>query len=87
MDKHQDGTICRPGLNEFLEAFGLPLFQPRVRVRYTLSGSYDVEGSDDDAARRDARGYLKPDLGELDNVIDDSDSYMVEVDGVEELDT
>jgi hypothetical protein len=87
VDKHQDGDICRDGLNAFLEAFGLPVFQPRVRVRYTVSGSYDVEGSDDDTARRDARGYLKPDLSQLDNVIEDSDSHTVDVDSVEELDT
>jgi hypothetical protein len=87
VDKHLDGDICRDGLNAFLTAFGLPVFQPRVRVRYTVSGSYDVEGSDDDTARRDAHGYLKPDLSQLDNVIEDSDSHTVDVDSVEELDT
>jgi len=88
IDKHVDGNqICRSGLNDFLEAFGLGVFEPRVRVHYTLSGVYDVEGDDPDAARRDARGYLKPELDELDNVVEDSDSYTVRVDRVEELDT
>jgi hypothetical protein len=87
VDKHQSGDICRGGLNDFLTAFGLPEFQPRVRVRYTLTGSYEVDADDADAADRDARGYLKPDLSQLDNVIDDSDTYSVDVDDVEELDT
>ncbi len=87
VDKHQAGDICRSGLNDFLTAFGLPEFQPRVRVRYTLSGSYDVDAEDGDAAHRDARGYLKPDLSELDNVLDDSDTFTVHVDDVEELDS
>lgn len=87
VDKHQDGDICRGGLNAFLTAFGLPEFAPRVRVRYTLTGSYEVDADDADAADRDARGYLKPDLAQLDNVIDDSDTYSVHVDDVEELDT
>jgi hypothetical protein len=87
VDKHQDGEICRGGLNDFLTAFGLPEFAPRVRVRYTLTGSYEVDADDADAAGRDARGYLKPDLAQLDNVIDDSDTYSVHVDDVEELDT
>jgi hypothetical protein len=87
VDKHQNGDICRSGLNDFLEHFGLAVFEPRVRVCFTISGSYDVEGDDADAAHRDADGYLKPDLSELDNVIDDSDTFTVQVESVEELDT
>jgi hypothetical protein len=87
VDKHQDGTICRGGLNDFLTAFGLPEYEPRVRVYFTLTGSYDVDGEDADAARRDARGYLRPDLSALDNVVEDSDTFTVHVESVEELDT
>jgi hypothetical protein len=87
VEHHQDGDICRTGLNDFLTHFGLPVYEPRVRVHYSISGSYEVEGEDPDAARRDARSYLKPDLSQLDNVIDDSDTYTVHVDRVEELDT
>ncbi len=77
----------RSGLNAFLTAFGLPTYHPRVRVTYTITGSYDVDTDDADAAARDARGYLKPDLSELDNVLDDSDTHSVELDQVDELDT
>jgi hypothetical protein len=87
VEHHQDGDICRSGLNDFLEHFGLPVYQPRVQVHYTLSGSYEVDTDDPDAASRDAHGYLRPDLGQLDNVIDDTDSHTVTVDRVEELDT
>ncbi len=87
VDKHLGNTICRSGLNDFLEAFGLPVFQPRVRVHYSMTGVYEVDADDADTARRDARGYLKPDLSQLDNVIDDTDTFTMHVESVEELDT
>ena len=74
--RHLEDSICRGGLNAFLETFGLATYDPRIRVSYTITGSYEVD-TDDPTPPRDARGYLKPDLGELDNVIDDSDTYTI----------
>jgi hypothetical protein len=74
-------------MNRFLDAFSLPTYDPRVRVTYTITGSYEVDTDDPDTASSDARGYLKPDLSELDNVIDDSDTHTVHVTQVAELDT
>lgn len=85
--KHQNGDICRHGLEEFLRAFGLPEYQPRIRVHYTLTGTYDVEGEDIEAVRRDTRSYLCPDLSDVDEVVEDSDTHTVHVDSVEELHT
>jgi hypothetical protein len=86
VERHLAGDICRSGLNAFLETFGLPTYDPRIRVSYTITGSYEVDTDDADEATRDAHGYLKPDLSELDNVIDDSDSYTVQLGHIEELD-
>jgi hypothetical protein len=85
--RHLEDSICRGGLNAFLETFGLPTYDPRIRVSYTITGSYEVDTDDADAAARDARGYLKPDLTELDNVIDGSDTYTIQLGQVDELDS
>lgn len=77
--RHQDGDICRDGLNEFLTEFDLDKYQPRVRIRYTISGSYEVDGSDPDTATRDAEGYIEVNLSRVDNVVDDSSTVDVEV--------
>lgn len=89
VEKHQSGDICRTGLNEFLETFGLGRFEPRIRVHFTVSGSYDVDGddSDVDAAWRDGQDYLKPDLSELDHVIEGSGTFTVSLDSLEDLES
>lgn len=73
VERHLTGDICRAGTNRFLETFSLPTYDPRVRVSYTITGSYEIETDAPDAASSDARGYLKPDLTDLDNVIDHID--------------
>ena len=87
VERHLAGDICRSGLNAFLENFGLPTYDPRIRVTYIITGSYEVDTDDADTAARDARGYLKPDLSELDDVVDDSDTHTIQLDQVTELDS
>jgi hypothetical protein len=87
LERHLDGDICREGMNRFFEAFSLDPYDPRVRVRYTISGSYEVDAEDIHAASRDARGYLRPDLTQLDSLIDGSDDFTVDVTDVIELDS
>ena len=87
LERHLDGDICREGMNRFFEAFFLDPYDPRVRVRYTISGSYEVDAEDVYAASRDALGYLKPDLSQLDSLIDGSDDFTVDVTDVIELDS
>ncbi len=41
IDKHLDGTICREGLNDFLDTHGLELYSPRHSARVTAT--FDVE--------------------------------------------
>ena len=84
--KHRSGDICRSGLDEFLEEFGLTVYEPHLRVHFTITGSYRVTGEDTGEARRDAEGYLGVDLSRLDNVVDDSEDVSVSVDDVEALD-
>ncbi|NLT55143.1 MAG: hypothetical protein GXX79_11430 [Actinomycetales bacterium] len=80
VQRHTEGQICRPGLADFLSAFDLAPYEPRVRVTYAITGSYEVTGTPE-AAEDDARGYLRPDLDGLDDVVD-SDTHDVTIQDV-----
>ncbi|PKV88180.1 hypothetical protein [Streptomyces sp. TLI_146] len=75
--RHEEGDICREGLDDFLESFNLMPYEPRVRVEYTITGSYVVDSGGEAAAKEDAVKYLQPDLSGLDNVESESSTYDV----------
>ncbi|MFI5882063.1 hypothetical protein [Streptomyces sp. NPDC051554] len=77
IDRHEDGDICREGLDDFLAKFSLAAYETRVRVAYTITGSYEVHPSSEDAAEDDALQYLQPDLSGLDDVDGDTSTYEV----------
>jgi hypothetical protein len=81
-----DEEISRDSLDAFLSRFDLPPYRPTVRIEYTITGSYVINDSTTDEARDDAKGYLRPDLSQLDRVDDDSDTYTVSIDGVDNVD-
>ncbi|GAA0812147.1 hypothetical protein [Spirilliplanes yamanashiensis] len=85
--KHRDGDICRRGLDGFLEAFDMPPYEPRIRVTFTITGSYLVAAENTREAESDAQGYLKADLSSLDNVVEDSDEITVHIDDVSLVDS
>ena len=84
--KHRSGDICRSGLDAFLEEFSLDAYDPRVRVSFTIVGSYEVSGDDVRDARNDAVGYLAVNLDRLDNVVPDSEDVTVSVDSAVAVD-
>lgn len=77
--RHEAGDICRDGLDRFLETFGMEPYVPRLRVEYTISGSYEVQQRSVEFAESDARDYLRPDLSNVDDVDHDSSVYDVTV--------
>lgn len=79
VERHQAGAICREGLNDFLSEFEFAPFETRVRVTYTISGSYEVENCGEDAATDDAEKYLVPDLSSLDDVDEYTASFELTV--------
>ncbi|WP_369186536.1 hypothetical protein [Streptomyces sp. R08] len=81
VDRHEDGDICRDGLDDFLAKFSLAPYETRVRVEYTITGSYEVDPGSEAAAEEDALKYLQPDLSGLDDV--DGDTSIYEVSGVQ----
>lgn len=48
--KHLEGEICRDGLNGFLAAHDLDLYEPRYTARVTLSFDVEVGAEDSDDA-------------------------------------
>ncbi|GIE90505.1 hypothetical protein [Actinoplanes regularis] len=82
--RHRDGDICRDGLDRFLEHFGMPPYEPLVRVRFTVRGSYLVRGSTADAAKSDG-SYLRLDTSNVDDVVEDSEEFHVDIDSADEL--
>jgi hypothetical protein len=48
ISKHVDGTICRDGLNDFLAAHDLELYQPRHTARVRATFDVMVDGADTD---------------------------------------
>ncbi|MCX4856633.1 hypothetical protein [Streptomyces canus] len=77
VDRHEEGDICREGLDDFLANFGLASYVTRVRVEYTITGSYEVDPSSEAAAEEDALKCLQPDLSGLDDVDGDTSTYEV----------
>jgi hypothetical protein len=54
--KHLDGTICRDGLNEFLAAHDLELYEPRYTAQVTITVDVEV---DDAEGRTDAWNLIR----------------------------
>ncbi|GIL25487.1 hypothetical protein NUM_07420 [Actinocatenispora comari] len=71
IDHYKTGdSICTEGLQEFLRDHGM---QPiRHRVRFTVVGSYLVEGDADADSIQDDAVYVEIDLSNVDDVVDNS---------------
>ncbi|QGN48001.1 hypothetical protein GKC29_14875 [Micromonospora sp. WMMC415] len=86
IDRHRDGDICRDGLDKFLAHFDLDPYDPRHRVRFTISGSFDVtpeDGRDAGDTEYDVREYLRIGTDQVDGVDEDTLTFDVTVNGVE----
>jgi hypothetical protein len=86
IDRYREDMYCLDGLNRFLRTFDLPEYRPRVRVTYTVAGSYETEQTDTDDAESDAAGWLSVDLSGVSDVIAGSSRHDVEVGEAEFLD-
>src|SRR5262249_16430239 len=82
----REDAFCRDGLNTFIQHFGLPEYEPYVRVSYTIHGSYRADYSDPGDAEDDAAANLDVDLSGLSSVIQGSTDSHVEAHEVELLD-
>jgi hypothetical protein len=85
IDRYHQDFYGLDQLNEFLRTVELAEYHPRVRVSYTISGSYEVRGGDTGAAHRDTR-WLRVDHSSISYLLEGTPSHTVEVDTVELLD-
>lgn len=74
IDKSRDGTICRGGLNEFLQAHDLPTYAPRYEARVALTLRVTVD-CDDDEDEDDLQRIIESNLA-----IDTDDSDRLRID-------
>ncbi|MDG4795404.1 hypothetical protein [Micromonospora sp. WMMD1082] len=87
IDQYRDEDITRDGLDSLLSRLDLDPYQPRHRVRFTISGSFDVmpdADRDTDDTESDVRNYLRINADQVDNVDDDTVTIDVTAD-VEDL--
>jgi hypothetical protein len=84
--RHREGDLGRAGLDTFLEQFDLDVYEPQIRVWFTITGSYRVRGDTEETAARDGDGYLGLDLSRLDGVVEDTADFTVHVERTEEVD-
>jgi hypothetical protein len=86
IEQYRQTDISRDVLDAFLARFDLDPYQPRVKVSYTITGSFQVDSDDTDAVETNVEDYLRPDLDEVDDTVEDSDEYSVTVRSVEPAD-
>ncbi|GIJ35004.1 hypothetical protein [Micromonospora sediminimaris] len=85
--QYREADITRDGLDSLLSRLDLDPYQPRHRVRFTISGSFDVIPDvyrDTEDTESDVRSYLRIDTDRVDNVEDDTVTIDVTAD-VEDL--
>jgi hypothetical protein len=75
--------FSRDVLDAFLARFDLDPYQPRVKVTYTITGSFAVDSDDADEVEDNVDQNLRVDIDDVDGVVEYSDDYSVSVRSVE----
>jgi hypothetical protein len=83
---HREGEFCRDGLNTFLEAFGLAIYEPDVQVSYELLGTVTVCGPDIDTVAINVLDALRPSFTLLSQVIEASDNHVAALRDIKPVD-
>jgi hypothetical protein len=78
IDRYREGAYCLDALNTFLGHFGLAPHLLRMRVEYTMRGSYVVTCRERNEAAGDAYDNLRPDLDDVADIVADSDTFRVD---------
>lgn len=77
---HQRGEICRAGLNDFLDRFGLGRYQPRHVVTFTITGGFEVTPGSERSSwltEQDVRAHLLVDTDRIDGVLEGTANFQV----------
>ena len=76
----------RDVLDAFLARFDLDPYQPRVKVTYTITGSFEVDSDDADEVEDNVEQNLRVDSDDVDGAVEYSDNFDVTVRSVEPID-
>jgi hypothetical protein len=66
-------------LDDFLDHFGMPDYQPRIKVQFRIIGCYEVDSHNEDEVRDAATEQMYVDLHSIDGLVHDSDEYTITV--------
>ena len=83
IEQYRDSEYSRDVLDAFLSRFDLDPYQPRVKVTYTITGSFEVDSDDAGEVEDNVEEYLRVDLDNVYDVVVDSDDFSVSVRRVE----
>jgi hypothetical protein len=75
--KHRQHVFDRQILNEFLAEFELPLYEPRLKLAFTILGSYEVTAPQAETVRRQAEQLLSVTTHGIHGL--DLDSYQLQI--------
>lgn len=85
IERHRADEICRAGLDDFLDHFGMPEYQPRIKVQFQITGYYEVDSHNEDEVRDAATEQMYVDLHSIDGLVHYSDEYTITVTGIEDV--
>jgi hypothetical protein len=81
----RDGQLDRRQVNDFLQRHHLPLYQPRLRVAYTITGTFEIDGDHGpENGRLDQLIYV--DLDAIANADRGTDRHQVQVTSTTRID-
>ena len=83
IEQYRDSEFSRDVLDAFLGRFDLDPYRPRVKVTYTITGSFEVDSDDAGEVEDNVEEYLRVDLDDVEDVVVDSDDFSVSVRRVE----
>jgi hypothetical protein len=86
IDRYRKDDLTRDGLDTFLRRFDLDPYEPRVKVTYRITGSFEVDSDDRDQVENDVDQNLRVDLDQIDDVVEYSDDVNISVTSVEPVD-
>jgi hypothetical protein len=75
--KHRQHVFDRQALNDFLAEFELPLYEPRLKLTFTILGSYEVTATEAETARRQAVQSLAVTIHRIQHI--DLENYRLQI--------
>ena len=86
IEQYRDSEFSRDVLNALLDRLGVDAYQPRVKVTYTITGSFEVDTDDPEDVESNVEQNLRVDSDDVDGVVEYSDDFSVDVRRVEPVD-